>query len=186
MGNTDSIPVVSQVKSLVQVIGGDEEGALHTQQNFIRTAPVAAQINSLVQYAQGNETEALRIQEEHGQAMLQLAENTPIVGHIVSMVYAARGDHKKAKIVAISKFSSCTTTYNTCKEISSFRGYRKYRGRHDGQPGPFHSGRMHDCMCNSNAFGETRAHVTRILVHLWAVEKFKDNFGTDQSIGPCF
>ena len=30
MGNTDSIPIVSQVKSLVQVIGGDENGALKT------------------------------------------------------------------------------------------------------------------------------------------------------------
>ena len=50
MGNTDSIPVVSQVKSLVQVIGGDENGALKTQENFIRTAPIAAQINSLVHH----------------------------------------------------------------------------------------------------------------------------------------
>ena len=51
MGNTDSIPIVSQVKSLVQVIGGDENGALKTQENFIRTAPIAAQINSLVHHA---------------------------------------------------------------------------------------------------------------------------------------
>ena len=50
MGNTDSIPVVSQVKSLVQVIGGDEEGALKTQENFQRTGPIASQINSLVHH----------------------------------------------------------------------------------------------------------------------------------------
>ena len=50
MGNTDSIPVVSQVKSLVQVIGGDEKGALKTQENFQRTGPIASQINSLVHH----------------------------------------------------------------------------------------------------------------------------------------
>ena len=44
MGNTDSIPVVSQVKSLVQVIAGDEDGARKTQENFIRTGIVASQV----------------------------------------------------------------------------------------------------------------------------------------------
>ena len=47
MGNTDSIPVVSQLKSLVQVIGGDEEGALRTQEQFARTGIIASQFNSL-------------------------------------------------------------------------------------------------------------------------------------------
>ena len=50
MGNIDSIPVVSQAKSLVQVIGGDERGALKTQENFQRTGPIASQINSLVHH----------------------------------------------------------------------------------------------------------------------------------------
>ena len=44
MGNTDSIPVVSQVKSLVQVIAGDEEAAKRTQENFIRTGIIASQV----------------------------------------------------------------------------------------------------------------------------------------------
>ena len=42
MGNINAVPVVSQVKSLVQVIQGDEEAARKTQEEFIRTAPVAA------------------------------------------------------------------------------------------------------------------------------------------------
>ena len=50
MGNINAVPVVSQVKSLVQVIQGDEEAARKTQEEFIRTAPVAAQINSLVHH----------------------------------------------------------------------------------------------------------------------------------------
>ena len=52
MGNTDSVPVVSQFKSLVQVASGDEEGARRTQENFIRTGIVASQINSLVHSVQ--------------------------------------------------------------------------------------------------------------------------------------
>ena len=51
MGNVDSIPIISQIKSLVQVISGDAEGAKKTQEKFIRTAPVYSQINSLIQAA---------------------------------------------------------------------------------------------------------------------------------------
>lgn len=106
MGNTDSIPVVSQVKSLVQVISGDSDAAKRTQENFIRTAPVAAQINSLVHYVQGNNEEALKIQQEHGEAMLQLAEGTPVIGHVTAGVYAATGDLDKAEEVAIGATKS--------------------------------------------------------------------------------
>ena len=48
MGNTDSIPVISQVKSLVQFASGDELGAKTTQQNFLRTGPIASQVYSAV------------------------------------------------------------------------------------------------------------------------------------------
>ena len=51
MGNTDSVPIVSQIKSLVQVASGDAEAAKETQENFIRLAPVVSQVNSLVAYA---------------------------------------------------------------------------------------------------------------------------------------
>ena len=47
MGNTDSIPVVSQVKSLVLVIGGQPEEAKEVQEKFVRTGIIASQINSL-------------------------------------------------------------------------------------------------------------------------------------------
>ncbi len=50
MGNINSIPVVSQAKSLVQAVGGDREGAKETQQQFIRTGIVASQVNSFVHH----------------------------------------------------------------------------------------------------------------------------------------
>ena len=46
MGNTDSIPVASQVKSLCQSIAGDNEGALETQVNFSKGWPVVSQVVS--------------------------------------------------------------------------------------------------------------------------------------------
>ena len=52
MGNTASIPVISQVESLVQVIKGDVEGARRTQEVFLRTAPIAAQVSSVVYLVQ--------------------------------------------------------------------------------------------------------------------------------------
>ena len=46
MGNTDSIPVISQVKSLVQVASGDPYGAKRTQEKFLRTGPIFSQAYS--------------------------------------------------------------------------------------------------------------------------------------------
>ncbi len=54
MGNIESVPVVSQAKSLVQYVGGDREGAKETQEQFIRTGIVASQINSFVHYTKVN------------------------------------------------------------------------------------------------------------------------------------
>jgi hypothetical protein len=42
MGSINSLPVISQVKSLVQVIGGDAEGARKTQEDFINKGIVAS------------------------------------------------------------------------------------------------------------------------------------------------
>ena len=47
MGSISSVPVVSQVKSLVQVIAGDEAGAKQTQEEFARTGILVSQFNSL-------------------------------------------------------------------------------------------------------------------------------------------
>ena len=71
MGNTDSVPVVSQMKSLVQYIGGDQPGALQTQQNFAynNTFPVISQIAS-AGYAIGGEMDkAKNLQEKFAQDM---------------------------------------------------------------------------------------------------------------------
>jgi hypothetical protein len=44
MGNINSIPVVSQVKSLVQFASGDAEGAKKTQEEFARKGIIVSQV----------------------------------------------------------------------------------------------------------------------------------------------
>ena len=60
----DGLPILSQVKSLVQVIGGDAEGARKTQENFVNRVPVVAQVKSAVHAIMGDMNEARRVQEE--------------------------------------------------------------------------------------------------------------------------
>ena len=50
MGNTDSIPVVSQTKSIVQAISGDTEGAARTQENFLKRCPVVSQVRFKISF----------------------------------------------------------------------------------------------------------------------------------------
>ena len=64
MGNADSIPVVSQTKSLVQAMGGDTEGARRMQENFSRQCPGVSQARSAVELSTGNANAAIETQKE--------------------------------------------------------------------------------------------------------------------------
>ena len=92
MGNTDSIPVVSQTKSLVQAIAGDEEGARRTQENFSRQCPIVSQARSLVEVSMGDEEAARETQRQFGQGMVDLVDRTPGIGHIKGGIQYACGD----------------------------------------------------------------------------------------------
>lgn len=60
----DGVAVISQVKSLVQAIAGDMDGARQTQENFLRQMPVVSQITSAVQAATGDLDGARKTQEQ--------------------------------------------------------------------------------------------------------------------------
>ncbi|KAJ3074963.1 hypothetical protein HDU98_009633 [Podochytrium sp. JEL0797] len=62
MGNCESIPIASQMQSLVQVCQGDHEGALQTQIGFSRQCVGVAQVRSIVEAACGDSDEALKTQ----------------------------------------------------------------------------------------------------------------------------
>lgn len=60
----DGLPIVSQMKSAVQAIGGDLDGARQTQENFAKQMPVISQVTSAVQAATGDLDGARKTQEQ--------------------------------------------------------------------------------------------------------------------------
>lgn len=79
----DSIPLISQIKSAVQAISGDTEGAKKTQENFLNQAPIISQAKSLGEAIAGDEEAARNTQKQFLNEFIEpVADNTPIVGHI--------------------------------------------------------------------------------------------------------
>ncbi|CAG8597494.1 4698_t:CDS:1 [Ambispora leptoticha] len=107
MGNVDSIPVVSQTKSLVQVIGGDAEGARRTQENFSRGAPIVSQARSLVEVISGDEEAARKTQEYFAEEIVSTATTTPLLGHAIGAAHYIVGDVDRGD--AAMKAASRTT-----------------------------------------------------------------------------
>lgn len=46
MGSVNSIPVVSQIKSFVQWLFGDTDGAKKTQEDFVQECPIISQVTN--------------------------------------------------------------------------------------------------------------------------------------------
>ena len=94
----DWLPVVSQVKSLIQVIGGDPEGAKQTQENFSRQMPIVSQARSTVEKAMGNFEEARKTEEQFAFDFLEPTVNKmPVIGHVKGAVHMAVGDTKRGE-----------------------------------------------------------------------------------------
>uniref|UniRef100_A0A0G4GHV6 UBA domain-containing protein n=1 Tax=Chromera velia CCMP2878 TaxID=1169474 RepID=A0A0G4GHV6_9ALVE len=90
------IPLVSQVKSAVQALAGDVEGARQTQVEFSRTCPVVSQLTSLFHATvRRDNEEAKRVQEEFLEALGSAADNTPVVGHVKGAIHHLHGDGER-------------------------------------------------------------------------------------------
>ena len=94
MGNINAVPVVSQVKSAVQAIGGDMEGATQTQRDFSKQCPVVSQVRSAVEASFDTE-DATRTQMEFIKNMGDVIDATPVLGHIKGAVHYNLGDTEK-------------------------------------------------------------------------------------------
>jgi hypothetical protein len=88
----DAFPIVSQVKSLWQWIGGDSEGAKQTQENFSRRCIVVSQVRSAVHALAGNQEEARAVQTEFIKGLSSFTDGIPIVGHLKGGIHYAVGD----------------------------------------------------------------------------------------------
>lgn len=92
MGNTDSLPVVSQVKSAVQAIAGDTEGARQTQLNFVKGCPIVSQAVALGAVIGGDTKYAKESQVYFGKNLMNMADSIPVVGHAKGAIHYACGD----------------------------------------------------------------------------------------------
>ncbi|CAL4076841.1 unnamed protein product [Meganyctiphanes norvegica] len=88
----DWLPVVSQLKSLVQATFGDARGAKQTQENFLRQCPVLSQATSAVQAGLGDTDAARDTQLQFLQVISSFTDNLPVVGHAKGSLHYACGD----------------------------------------------------------------------------------------------
>lgn len=141
-GIWDGFPVISQVKSLVQVIGGDTDGARRTQENFVRQMPIVSQVTSAVQAASGDSDEAKKTQQQFlrknftdiqkwipdnpvnkiiwhlytGNTIEASVDGLPLLGHIKGGIHMAVGDEERG--LEIIKGA----TSNTIAQIGGIAG----------------------------------------------------------------
>ena len=94
MGNTDSMPVISQAKSLVQVIGGDAEGARRTQENFSRQCVGISQARSLVEVSMGDADSARETQKQFVKGVGDTIDGTPALGHLKGGIHYLANDRE--------------------------------------------------------------------------------------------
>ncbi|KAL4509196.1 hypothetical protein ABPG72_018127 [Tetrahymena utriculariae] len=91
----DSIPFLTQCKSLFLAITGDTEGARQTQENFFNKAPIVSQFKSAVQANRGDNEGALETQKQFLNGMDELADGIPVVGHAKGAIDLIAGDEEK-------------------------------------------------------------------------------------------
>jgi hypothetical protein len=85
----DWIPIVSQVKSLVQVICNDAEGAKKTQENFSKTCPIVSQCRSAceVAFCEDGARKARETQLAQVGMISDFADGIPVLGHVKGTIH---------------------------------------------------------------------------------------------------
>ncbi len=92
----DALPVLSQVKSLYQVIRGDSNGARITQVNFSRQCPVISQFRFFVEVMILGDREAARNTQMECLGFLSAATDAiPVLGHVKGGIHYACGDRER-------------------------------------------------------------------------------------------
>mmetsp|Transcript_62336 Transcript_62336/g.76354 ORF Transcript_62336/g.76354 Transcript_62336/m.76354 type:complete len:370 (+) Transcript_62336:30-1139(+) len=90
MASIDAIPLISQVKSLVQAVKGDKNGAKRTQERFSKQCIGVSQVRSLIEVMNGDKDAAKQTQDE-------FTRTAPIVSQIRSVIEVSKGKKDEAK-----------------------------------------------------------------------------------------
>ncbi|KAK7083074.1 hypothetical protein SK128_014927 [Halocaridina rubra] len=88
----DSIPVLSQLKSGVQLIKGNREGAKETQVNFSKRCIGVSQFRSACELLAGDNNAARETQKEFLESSYRTATSLPVVGHTIGVAHYVVGD----------------------------------------------------------------------------------------------
>ena len=81
MPGIDWIPGVSQIKSTVQLLTGDVDGAARTTRNFLRECPVVSQVTSVAQVIVGDVDGAIETQRQCFSTVNNVTNSIPVMGH---------------------------------------------------------------------------------------------------------
>lgn len=103
----DMIPLVSQIKSIAQMISGDSKGAEDTAINFWNDGIIMSQLQSAFSLLHGNTEEAVNRQRKFGSNVEVIADSLPVVGHIKGAIHLLSGDVDHG-VQAISQATSTT------------------------------------------------------------------------------
>ena len=118
MGNGNSVPIISQVKSAIQAIAGDTKGALETQEDFSKKCILVSQIRSLVELSLGDPQAALNTQISYAKDI----DAIPILSQIKSGVYAACGDKTEALRVQEQFSKECLVVSQVRSAVEAAQG----------------------------------------------------------------
>lgn len=113
----DWFPLVSQIKSLVQVLSGDSEGARDTQIGFIEKCPIVSQVTSAIQAIRGDCQAARDTQIKFVGFISNVLDTIPGIGYIKGIVHyvfgnRTRGDHSmKASSRTVGMIAGATVGF---------------------------------------------------------------------------
>jgi len=88
------VPLVSQLKSLVQGLSGDLKAGDQTTINFLNEGIGPAQFRSLYYLITGDVDKAIDIQKKFGQNLEPLLDSTPGLGHLKGAIHLLAGDNE--------------------------------------------------------------------------------------------
>uniref|UniRef100_A0A914ZD12 Uncharacterized protein n=1 Tax=Panagrolaimus superbus TaxID=310955 RepID=A0A914ZD12_9BILA len=88
------IPGISQLKSAVQLVTGDVEGAAQTQKEFFQRCPVVSQVTSTVQFVAGDTKGAVETQKACLRTVSDVADGIPVVGHVKGIAHYVCNDEE--------------------------------------------------------------------------------------------
>eukprot|EP01084_Bolivina_argentea_P137575 242298_1 len=93
---TDTIPLISQIKSLLQLLFGQTSESLETQINFVDATPILSQLKSLYElFIDYSPIQAYKTQKRFLIITSATIEGIPIIGHIKGLGRYIIGDTKQ-------------------------------------------------------------------------------------------